>query len=243
MTMDAHFWIALWEIIIVNILLSGDNAVVIALASRNLPDGQRRMAILLGSAGAILLRVIFTGVIGSLMQLPYLKIVGGALLLWIGVKLMVPEHDEKESKIQGAAQLWAAVRIIVIADAVMSLDNVIAIAGAAKGDMTLIVIGLLISIPLIIFGSQLVLQVLLRYPILVTGGAALLGWIAGEVIVTDPAIEHWVEANAGYLHHYRVAPAIGAAIVVALGMLLVRQQAAKEIATREPVVDLAKQKE
>jgi len=220
-----HFWVALGEIMVVNILLSGDNAVVIALACRNLPKRYRNRAVLAGSGGAVLLRVLFCFVVAWLMQVPFLKLAGGALLLWIGIRLLVPEHEDGDGAGHGASNLWGAIRTIVIADAVMSLDNVIAIAAAAKGDMTLIITGLVLSIPLIVFGSQLLLGVLNRFPVLVTAGGALLGWIGGEVMVTDPALHGWVE---GLGHNAELAAALaGAAVVVLVGKTLARRAEAR----------------
>ena len=222
MNFDSVFWTALGQIIGVNIVLSGDNAVVIALASRNLPEQYRNKAIFAGSAGAIVLRIIFSIFVVELMTFSYLKLIGGLLLLWIGVKLIVPE-DEHGGGVKSASNLWGAIRTIVIADAVMSLDNVIAIAAAARGDLSLLIIGLAISIPLIIVGSQLILKVLVRFPILVVAGGGLLGWIAGEVIVTDPAILPWVDANAAWLHFWSTP--LGAALVIAIGKALAARQA------------------
>jgi YjbE family integral membrane protein len=222
MTFDSVFWTALGQIIGVNIILSGDNAVVIALACRNLPDRYRNKAIIAGSAGAIILRVIFSVFVVELMTFPYLKLIGGVLLLWIGVKLIVPESEHGDG-VKGASSLWGAIRTVIIADAVMSLDNVIAIAAAARGDFVLLVIGLAISIPLIIVGSQLILKILVKFPVLVIAGGGLLGWIAGEVMSTDPAIEPWVDANAAWLHFW--AKPIGAGVVVLVGKLLARRQA------------------
>ena len=224
MTFDSVFWTALGQIIGVNIILSGDNAVVIALACRNLPDKYRNKAILAGSAGAIILRVVFSIFVVELMSFPFLKLIGGVLLLWIGVKLIVPEAEHGDG-VEGASNLWGAIRTVVIADAVMSLDNVIAIAAAARGDFSLLVIGLAISIPLIIVGSQLILKILVRYPILVVAGGGLLGWIAGEVMATDPAVLPWVDANAAWLHFW--AKPIGAIAVIVIGKLLARRQAAE----------------
>lgn len=232
MSFDSAFWTALGQIIGVNIILSGDNAVVIALASRNLPERYRNKAIFAGSAGAIILRIIFSIFVVELMTFSYLKLIGGLLLLWIGVKLIIPE-DEHGDGVQGASNLWGAIRTIVIADAVMSLDNVIAIAAAARGDFMLLVIGLAISIPLIIVGSQLILRILVRFPILVVAGGGLLGWIAGEVIVTDPALLPWVDANAAWLHFW--AKPIGAAVVIAIGKTL----AARQSTQPDEVEDLA----
>jgi YjbE family integral membrane protein len=177
------FWTAVWKIVVANIVLSGDNAVVIAMASRNLSETYRRRAIILGSLGAVLLRIVFCVAVGVLLGVPYLKLVGGALLLWIGVKLMVEEEDE--AGVAAHENVWAAVWTIVLADAVMSLDNAIAIAAAAKGNFVLITIGLLVSIPIIVFGATLISRLLDRFRWLGVVGAALVGWIAGEVMAGD----------------------------------------------------------
>jgi YjbE family integral membrane protein len=231
-----QFWVALLQIIWINILLSGDNAVVIALASRSLPEQQRRWAILGGSAGAIILRVLFCLIVAWLMAIPYLKLIGGLLLLWIGVKLIVPEDEHGEDKIAAKSNLFGAIQTIVIADAVMSLDNVLAIVGAAGGSTMLIVIGLVISVPLIVVGSQLVLKVLLRFPILVILGGGLLGWIAGEIMATDPV----VLANSPIDEHtlHNIAKPFFAAFVVAIGWFLARRAKARAAA----MVDLAEGK-
>lgn len=215
---DSHFWVALGEIIVVNIILSGDNAVVIALASRNLPQQHRNRAIVLGSAGAIILRIVFCFFVATLMLIPYLKLVGAALLLWIGVKVLAPEEAHDDDETGGPSSMLDAIRTIIIADAVMSLDNAIAIAAAAKNDYLLITIGLLISIPLIVFGSQMILKVMGRFPVIIAIGAALIGWIAGEVAVTDPSIRSWVE-HCGHVVDY-TAKIGSAAFVVILGKLL-----------------------
>lgn len=209
------FWLALVKIIWINILLSGDNALVIAMACRDLPPAQKLWGLILGSGVAVLLRVIFSGIVASLMLLPFLKIAGGLALFYIAVKLLVPdEADENET--QAAAHLWRAVRIVAVADIIMSLDNVIAIAAAAGGNMALLVIGLAISIPMIVAGAAAIMAILDRFPILVWAGAALLGWITGEVIATDPVL-------AGYLTtHYGVAFAHNAEYgAAALGLVLV----------------------
>jgi len=233
MELVPHFWVALGEIILVNIILSGDNAVVIALASRNLPRQHRNKAVVIGSAGAIILRIIFCLFVATLMSIPYLKLVGSALLLWIGVKLLVPEegHDDDDGK-DAPSNIWSAVRTIIIADAVMSLDNAIAIAAAAKNDFLLITIGLIISIPLIIFGSQLILKVMGRFPIIIVVGAGLIGWIAGDVGITDPAVHHWVEPYGHWIDY--AAKIAGAAFVIVLGKLL----ALRAERGRKRVVDL-----
>jgi YjbE family integral membrane protein len=238
---SAVFWAALWKIIIANIILSGDNAVVIAMACHNLSDKYRRPAIIFGSAGAIVLRIIFCAVIGLLLGIPYLKLVGGALLLWIGVKLVVEE--EEDAKIKAHDNIWAAVWTIIVADAVMSLDNAIAIAAAAKGDFTLIVIGLIISIPIIIVGATLISRMLDRFPWLGLVGAALIGWIAGEVMAGDGkhdvvggdgklvevmrpgSVAAWLDGHVP--HAELVAAVAGAVFVVGLGLLLARLKAAK----------------
>src|SRR5262245_48772238 len=182
------FWVALGKIMWINILLSGDNALVIAMACRGLPPRQRFWGMILGAGVAVFLRIIFTGIVVTLMALPFLKLVGGLALLFIAAKLLVPEH-EGESDTEAAAHLWAAVQIVAIADIVMSLDNVIAVAAAANGSIPLLVIGLAISVPLIVAGAALIMALLTRLPALVWAGAGLLGWIAGEVMATDPVVE------------------------------------------------------
>lgn len=224
-------WAALLKIIGINIVLSGDNAVVIALACRSLPDKQRNMGVLFGSGGAIALRIILTFFAVYLMNMPYLKIVGALLLLWIGIKLIMPEDGHGDG-VAGNDNLMAAIRTIIIADFVMSLDNVIGVAAAANGNVPLIVIGLLISIPIIIFGSTLIMKVMDRFPIIITIGGALLGYVAGEMAVTDTAISGWIEDNAHYLHAW--LPLFGAVLVVAVGKWL----ASRHEKTSAPLVDL-----
>lgn len=226
------FWVALGQIIMVNIVLSGDNAVVIALACRSLPPEQQNKAIFWGSAAAIIMRVVLTIFAVALLKWPYLKLIGSVLLFWIGVKLLVPE-DEHEEKHEAHSNLKAAVKTILIADLVMSLDNVIAVAAAAKGSLVLLILGLLISIPLVIFGSQLLLKVMDRFPIIITIGGMLLGYVAGEMAVTDPAVKAWVDTNAAFLHW--AGPAAGALIVLGIGKYLAREPHLK---SEEPVVDL-----
>jgi YjbE family integral membrane protein len=210
-----EFWLALFQIILINIVLSGDNAVVIALASRSLPPSQQKKAILFGSIGAIVLRLILTFFAVYLLSLPYLKLAGAALLLWIGINLMKGEDDEAD--LEGHSNLAAAIKTIIVADLVMSLDNVIGVAAAAKGDIVLLVAGLVISIPLIIYGSTLILKLMTRFPIIITIGAGLLGWVAGEMAFSDPAIKVWADAHHG-LH--LIPPAIGAFAVIAVGKWL-----------------------
>lgn len=216
--MTPDFWIDLLKIIMINIVLSGDNAVVIALASRSLPPHQQKQAIIFGSVGAIVLRIILTFFAVVLLGQPYLKLVGAALLLWIGVGLLRGEDDEEE--LAGHSNLIAAIRTIVVADLVMSLDNVIGVAAAAKGNILLLVLGLVISIPLIIFGSTLILKLMNRFPVIITAGAALLGWVAGEMAISDPALKAWFgDIGEHHVIHW-LAPAIGAVIVVVVGKWL-----------------------
>ncbi len=188
-----QFWLAVGKIIGINILLSGDNALVIALACRGLDPKQRLWGMILGAAAAVVLRIIFTGIVATLMELPYLKLIGGLALIVIAAKLLVPEKQDDDD-VHAAAHLWAAVQIVVVADIVMSLDNVIAVAAAANGSVPLLILGLAISVPLIVAGAALIMALLTRLPILVWLGAALLGWVAGEVIATDPAVLPWVHA-------------------------------------------------
>jgi YjbE family integral membrane protein len=216
MLQSTDFWIGLMKIIWINIILSGDNAVVIALAARSLPPHQQRKAVLFGSGAAVVLRIVLTVVAVQLLALSYLQIIGGALLLWIGVQLLSEEDEGEEGEVEQKG-LMAAVRTILIADIVMSLDNVIAVAAAAKGSTTLLIIGLAISIPLVIFGSTLMIKLMERYPAIVTLGAALIGWVGGETIVSDVALKATVEANPSL--HY-IAAAVGAALVVGLGRFL-----------------------
>jgi YjbE family integral membrane protein len=213
---SADFWIGLLKIIWINIILSGDNAVVIALAARTLPPHQQRKAVFFGSGAAVVLRILLTVVAAKLLALPYLQIVGGLLLLWIGVQLL-GEEDEGEGEAKEHGTLMAAVRTILIADLVMSLDNVIAVAAAAKGSMLLLILGLAISIPLVIFGSTLMIKLMERFPVIVVLGAALIGWVGGETIASDFIFKDYVAAN-GWVHY--VAAAIGAALVIALGKLV-----------------------
>ncbi|WP_425909391.1 TerC family protein [Nitrobacter sp. TKz-YC02] len=184
---DPAFWLAVGKIIWIDIVLSGDNALVIALACRGLPPQLRFWGVMLGAGAAVGLRIIFAGIITTLMGLPYLKLAGGLALLVIATKLLLPERQSEE-EIPAAGRLWAAVRVVVVADFVMSLDNVIAIAAAAKGSVPLLIIGLAVSVPLIVTGAALIMMLLTRLPFLIWAGSALLGWVAGEVIATDPAV-------------------------------------------------------
>src|SRR2546422_7373643 len=222
---SAEFWVGLIKIIGVNIILSGDNAVVIALAARSLPPKQQTQAIIWGSGAAIVMRIILTLFAVALLTLPWLKIVGSLLLFWIGVKLLVPEDDDAE--IEASDQLLSAIKTILIADLVMSLDNVIAVAAAAGGSVLLLILGLAISIPLVIFGATLLLKLMERFPVIITIGGALIGWVAGEMLVTDPALEGWLTGLGVAVAKAKpmipglslepLAGGVGVAIVVALG--------------------------
>jgi len=223
----------LLRITTIDILLSGDNAVVIALATRSLPETHRRIAVMGGSAAAVGLRVVFCLVITSLLKIPYLKLVGGLLLLYIGVKLVIPEGEAHGSAIAAKSHTWGAIRTILIADAVMSLDNVVAIAAAAHGSALLIALGLVISIPLIVFGSQLVLRVLNRFAILVVLGGGLLGWIAGETIVSDPVVYTHLPYDEPL--QSQIARPLCAVLVMATGTFLSGRARARE----QEGVDLA----
>jgi YjbE family integral membrane protein len=218
-----QFWVAAMEIIVINILLSGDNAVVIALACRNLPKKQAKLGIFFGVLGAVALRIVLTFFAVTLLGLPYLQLIGAAALIWIGIGLIV-EDDEGEHDVHASDRLISAVRIIIMADLVMSVDNVIGVAGAAKGSLLLLVFGLVISIPLVVLGSQLILKLIERFAWLVIAGGGLLGWIAGELAISDTAVKPWIDANATYLHY--VAPIVGVVVVVGVGIWRNRRAAA-----------------
>jgi YjbE family integral membrane protein len=225
--MTAHFWVAVGQIILIDILLGGDNAVVIALACRSLPPEQRKKGIIWGTAGAIILRVILIAFALALLAVPYLKIVGAVLLIWIGVKLLIPEDEDEHSNIQASDKLWGAVKTVIVADLVMSVDNVIAIAGAAQGageqhQMALVIFGLLVSIPIIVWGSQLVLKLMDRFPLIITLGGMLLGWIAGTMAHTDPAVVSYLPQEKVWNYGFGIA---GALLVLALGKLAQRKHA------------------
>ena len=235
--MDSQFWLAVPQIIAIDILLGGDNAVVIALACRKLPLHQRKKGIAWGVVGAIGLRIVLIFFALQLLALPYLKVVGALLLLWIGVKLLQPEEEGGgHARIEGSTNLLEAIRTIIVADAVMSLDNVIAVAGAAKGHMGLVIAGILISIPIIVWGSRLVLRLMDRFPVVITLGGGLLGWIAGGMIVTDVKVQPWLAGTPDWLHY--AVSAVGALLVVAVGTLLARRRAA----VAAPLADLAAEK-
>jgi YjbE family integral membrane protein len=218
---SSFFWISVLQIIAIDIMLGGDNAVVIALACRKLPPEQRNKGIFWGVVGAIGLRVALIYFALQLLELPFLKIVGALLLLWIGVKLLVPE-DEGHEGIDGGTTLIAAIKTIIVADAVMSLDNVIAVAGASHGSIILVTFGILVSIPIVVWGSKLVLTLMDRFPVVITLGAALLGWIAGGMMLTDPAMPVSVAQSIPQANY--VFAAIGAVLVVLIGKWKAKQQ-------------------
>ena len=230
---EPRFWLAVLQIIWINILLSGDNAVVIALACRDLPPRLRIWGMVLGAGVAVALRIAFTLIVSTLMVLPYIKLVGGLALLYIAIRLLVPNgNDEEGGQIHSTQHLWRAVRTVAIADIIMSLDNVIAIAAAAKGSTMLLIFGLGISIPLIIGGAAIIMVLLDRFPILVWAGAALLGWIAGEVIATDPAVWAFLVDRFGHEMHHTIVLATataGAFLVVFAGWMWRRMRAPSEV--------------
>ena len=230
-----QFWVALTKIIWINVLLSGDNALVIALACRGLQPKQRVWGMILGAGVAVFLRIIFTFIVVTLMTMPFLKLIGGLALLVIAAKLLVPEKEDEDG-VQAAAHLWAAVRIVAVADIIMSLDNVIAVAAAANGSAILLILGLAISIPMIVAGAALIMELLDRLPALVWLGAALLGWIAGEVIATDPAVAPWLHrvldghialdvdttsAMFGFAKHLKFNGEVGELALAVLGVIVV----------------------
>ena len=235
--MTQAFWVGLAKIIGVNIVLSGDNAVVIALAARSLPPKQQKMAILWGAGAAVVLRIVLTFFAVALLALPWLKIVGSLLLFWIGIKLLVPE--EPGDDVAASDSLVAAIKTILIADLVMSLDNVIAVAAAAGGSFLLLILGLAISIPLVIFGATLLVKLMERYPVIITLGAALIGLVAGEMIVTDPVAVSWMKDHVAAVTFDGDKPKVaglsleimcglvGAVIVVVWGRWLAKKQAAR----------------
>jgi YjbE family integral membrane protein len=228
------FWLGLLKIIGVNIILSGDNAVVIALAARSLPPAQQKQAVFWGAGAAIVLRIILTLFAVALLTLPWLKLVGSLLLFWIGVKLLIPEEGDDD--IRASEHLITAIKTILIADLVMSLDNVIAVAAAAGGSVVLLILGLAISIPLVIFGATLLIKLMDRYPVIITAGAGLIGWVAGDMLVADVALKGWFTSLGiqykgdhplvGGVELEWLAAAAGFVFVVALGKWLAKRKEA-----------------
>lgn len=213
--------VALLQIMLINVVLSGDNAVVIALACRRLSPRHQKIAFLWGSVGVVVLMVALTGIVSYLLSLPYLEMVGSAMLIWIGVKLLMGDDEGgEEGGVEQKSTLGAAIRTIIIADMIMSLDNVLAMAAAAHGHLWMLIIGLFITVPVILFGSALLMKLMERFPFLVMVGAALIGWVAGEMAISDPAIKEWVDAHAAILH--TASPIFGAIFVIAAGKILGR---------------------
>ena len=220
--LSTSFWSGFLEVVWINVILSGDNAVVIALAARSLPQRQQRPAVMFGAGAAVLLRILLTLVAVRLLQFPYLKFIGALALLWIAVKLLVPEADDGE--VHASPSLSGAVKTILVADLVMSTDNVIAVAAVANGSTLLLVLGLLVSIPLVVFGATLLMQLMQRYPLIITLGAAVLGWTAGELAITDPALVQRLPGHGPWLHW--LVSASCAVLVVVVGRTLARRTAA-----------------
>jgi YjbE family integral membrane protein len=221
---DPEMWTALLKIAVINVVLSGDNAVVIALACRSLPPKQQKAAFIVGTAGIVVLMTILTTFAAYLMTIHYLQIIGSLLLLWIGVKLLLPEDDEGDVK--DTSSFWDAVKTIIVADIIMSLDNVLGMAGAAKGHYGMLFLGLLITMPLILFGSALLMKLMERFPVFVTIGAALIGYVAGDMVIGDLATKDYVEAHLQFLDKYFVAAIAGALLVVVLGNVLSKRRLA-----------------
>ena len=232
-----EFWVAVLQIIAIDIVLGGDNAIVIALACRRLPKEQRNRGIFWGVFGAIALRVVLISFALTLLAIPFLKIIGALLLVWIGIKLLQPEPENSKHEIDASTTLLGAIKTIIIADVVMSLDNVIAIAGAAKDSVGLVIFGLIVSVPIIVWGSKLIMKLMDRFPIIIIIGAGLLGWIAGDMAITDVAINEWVSTNAIFLHWF--SPVCGALIIVITGKML----ATRSLKNKTPIVDLVENKD
>ena len=232
------FWHGLLLIIWVNIILSGDNAVVIALAARSLPEAQQKKAVMWGAGAAVVLRIVLTIVAVKLLTLPYLKIIGGLLLFWIAIGLLVPEDGGED--VDSSDNLFQAIKTILIADLVMSLDNVIAVAGVAKGSVLLLVLGLTISIPLVIFGATILMKLMERFPIIITAGAGILGWVAGEMLVTDPSVVDSIKENMGWMHLHTPmgevswAQIVGVVIVIVVGKWLAARKEAESASEGKP---------
>lgn len=243
MLSDPLFWAGLGSITLINIVLSGDNAVVIALAARSLPEHQRNKAVMWGAGAAVIMRIVLTIIAVEMLKWPYLKIIGAILLFWIAVKLLVPEHDEEN--VESSDNLMKAIKTILIADLVMSLDNVIGVAAAAKGNMVLLILGLAISIPIVIFGATMLMKLMEKWPIIITIGAGLLGWVAGEMLVTDPAWADWLNTNFAWLHvtigklEFSWVQVVGAAFVVIFGKYLAGKAGGSHDGGAHEIVDLA----
>ena len=217
--------VSLVQIMIINVVLSGDNAVVIALACRRLSPKHQKQAFIWGSVGVVVLMVLLTAIVVWLLSLPYLEIAGSLMLAWIGIKLLAAEEEGDDGGVEQKSTLAAAIRTIIIADMIMSLDNVLAMAGAAKGHLWMLIVGLVITVPVILFGSALLMKLMERFPVFVLIGAGLIGWVAGEMIISDPSIKEWVDTNAEFLHW--VSPIAFTAVVIGTGKVLERISARK----------------
>jgi YjbE family integral membrane protein len=231
--LNPQFWVAVLQIIVIDILLSGDNAVVIALACRSLPEDQRRLGVFWGVGGAIALRVLLTFFAVTLLTLSYVKLVGAALLMWIGIKLVLPPKEDAGQEIVAAASLLTAIRTIIVADLVMSLDNVVAVAAAARDSVFLLIFGLALSIPLMVWASQLILRLMDRFPVIILGGGALLGWIALSMAVADPVAKPVLRPLGEWINW--LAPMLGAMIVIVVGKFVSARRAGPAAKT----IDLA----
>ncbi|HEY6821488.1 MAG TPA: TerC family protein [Burkholderiales bacterium] len=224
---NPEIWIALVKIAVINVVLSGDNAVVIALACRNLPPKQQRNAFLIGTGGIVVLMTVLTAAAAYLLTLPYLELVGSVLLLWIGVKLLIAEDEADEGSVKSGSTFWEAVRLVIIADMVMSLDNVLGMAAAAKGHLGMLFIGMVITIPLILFGAAMIMKLMERFPILIIIGAGLLGYVAGEMATSDPLVKAFFEEHSIL---ERAVPIVGALFVVITGKVIERRHKARAAA-------------
>lgn len=236
---NPDMWTALVKIAVINVVLSGDNAVVIALACRSLPPKQQRNAFIVGTGGIVVLMTVLTVFAAWLMTIPYIQLVGSVLLLWIGIKLLLPEDDDGD--LESSSNFWEAVKTVIIADIIMSLDNVLGMAGAAKGHYAMLFLGLLITMPLILFGSAMLMKLMERFPVFVTIGAALIGYVAGDMVVGDRSLKDYVEANLAFLDKYYIAGAAGALIVLIGGKVLGRRKEGKTAAIAEEPASRGKQ--
>jgi len=228
---NPEMWGAFIKIAIINVVLSGDNAVVIALACRSLPPKQQRNAFIVGTGGIVVLMTVLTAFAAWLMTIPYLQLIGSVMLLWIGIKLLLPEDDD--GNLESSSNFWEAVKTVIIADIIMSLDNVLGMAGAAKGHYGMLFLGLLITMPLILFGSAVLMKLMERFPVFVTIGAGLIGYVAGDMVIGDLSIKDYVEANLAFLDKYYIAGAAGALIVLTGGKLLGRKKESGAVVVEE----------
>ncbi len=228
---DMQFWLLLLQIMAVNIILSGDNAVVIALACRNLPPKQQKLGIFFGAGAAVVLLILFTIFVAYLLGIPFLRIVFGGLLFWIAYKLMLPQDDGDD--VEAASTLMQAIRIVVIADIIMSFDNIVAVAAVAKGNFTLLTIGLAISIPMVVYGATLLIKLLNRFPVIIPGAAALIGFVGGQIVLDDPIWKEWIEHNMAWAPN--IVPLVCAVLVVLVGRIVSHAEASSGEVAEEAV--------